>query len=215
MAVLIGELTELGGVEAHDVGNIVGETVSVAVLALLIRQLQVSISERDVLQASLTELAHHDPLTGLPNRRLFEERLDAAVSRAQTGTGYAVLMLDLDDFKAVNDSYGHEIGDEVLRVVARRVARCLRAGDLVARLGGDEFVVLVEDNADPSASQQLAHRIVTALSEPIALGDLVITAGVSIGIALGSADTDAFVREADQAMYAAKTAAASVLLAHA
>jgi diguanylate cyclase (GGDEF)-like protein/PAS domain S-box-containing protein len=159
-------------------------------------------------------LAYHDDLTGLPNRLMFGEHLDLALARAQRhGRQVAVLYVDLDDFKQVNDTYGHEAGDQLLRQIARRLERATRATDLVARHGGDEFIVLVADlpaGQDPAA-REIAHTIAAhveqALAAPAVLDGATITAGGSVGIAVYPEDattSDALLRRADAAMYQAK-----------
>jgi diguanylate cyclase (GGDEF)-like protein/PAS domain S-box-containing protein len=155
--------------------------------------------------------AHTDPLTGLVNRRALERTLESAISRAQArGRCVAVLMLDLDGFKAVNDRHGHAAGDEALREVARRLRRCVRERDLVARLGGDEFVVVLTDlgPAPPDAAGDTVERVRAALAEPIAI-DHGTEVGLRAAIGLAGFPADgATVAEllsvADRGMYAAK-----------
>ena len=160
----------------------------------------------------LIEAAVTDPLTGLPNRRLFTDRVDhALLRRARTGRAVAVLFLDLDGFKLVNDSLGHAAGDEVLAAVATRLRTCIRAGDTVARLGGDEFAVLLEDVVADADALVAAERVVAALSEPLALPDRSVSVRASIGVALdlgepGITAVD-LLRNADTAMYQAKATA--------
>ncbi len=161
--------------------------------------------ELRALTATLAERAIHDPLTGLANRTLLEERLRAVLARdARSGASTAVLFLDLDDFKAVNDQHGHAMGDLVLRTVATRLAASVRPSDTVARLGGDEFVVLAE-GADAASVELLAERLRTAATSSI--GPLDLQVGVSIGIALshrGDAEPTGLLNAADHEMYAAK-----------
>ncbi len=158
------------------------------------------------MTAALTERAVRDPLTGLANRALLEERLRAALARdARTGGRTGVLFLDLDGFKAVNDRYGHGVGDDVLREVARRLAAGVRPSDTVARLGGDEFVVLAE-GLTGEALGQLSERLEASLGEPYEVGP-VVRVGVSVGAALsdgGEADPAGLVGLADRGMYAVK-----------
>ncbi len=159
-------------------------------------------------------LAYHDDLTGLPNRLMFGEHLDLALARAQRhGRQVAVLYVDLDDFKQVNDTYGHEAGDQLLRQIARRLERATRATDLVARHGGDEFIVLVADlpaGPDPAAreiARTIAAHVEQALAAPAVLNGATITAGGSVGIAVYPEDattSDALLRRADAAMYRSK-----------
>ena len=159
--------------------------------------------------AELTRLAFHDALTGLPNRILFADRLDHALARAQREQSpVALLSLDLDDFKHINDTFGHAAGDEVLINVARRISSCLRQEDTAARLGGDEFAILLEHASDDDAAR-IAARIADALRAPVMFERHTLAISASIGIAsaspghaLGTADV--LVRGADSAMYAAK-----------
>jgi diguanylate cyclase (GGDEF)-like protein/PAS domain S-box-containing protein len=171
------------------------------------------VTERRTSEERLAHLALHDPLTDLPNRALFQEHLTVAIANARrSGSGGAVLFIDLDDFKLVNDSFGHAVGDELLVLVARRLRESCRAGDVVARQGGDEFLVLVQGaaDADPqAAAQTVAANLRVALAKPYALAstDLYITP--SIGASLFPADGDTaetLLKHADIAMYAAKDA---------
>lgn len=153
-------------------------------------------------------LALHDALTGLPNRTLFAERLELALAHVQRhGTGLAVLCVDLDRFKQVNDTYGHPVGDALLRVVAGRLRDCLRSTDTVARLGGDEFAIIQAPLRRTADANLLAGRIVEALSEPYNLDRQRVSIGASVGLALAPADTvDAtdILKMADMALYRAK-----------
>jgi diguanylate cyclase (GGDEF)-like protein/PAS domain S-box-containing protein len=164
------------------------------------------ITERKALEEQLRHQAFHDVLTGLANRSLFLDRLGHALARADRGgRPTAVLYLDLDDFKAVNDRLGHAEGDRLLVAVAERLRAASRAEDTVARLGGDEFAIVVEETA-PTEAGQAAARILEALTPPFDLGDRLIVTRASIGIAIQSADGDGaeLLRRADIAMYAAK-----------
>ena len=157
----------------------------------------------------LRRAALFDDLTGLPNRSQFRDRLRQAMSRTghRPEGRYAVLLLDLDGFKLVNDSLGHETGDRLLREMADRLTSTLRAGEVAARLGGDEFAVLIEDLTGPQDAVGLAERLQTAVSAPCRLGDTDVAVTASIGIALGTddyADTETVMRDADTAMYYAK-----------
>ncbi len=153
-------------------------------------------------------MAHHDVLTGLPNRLLFHEQLDEALGRRQRqGDGVALLCLDLDHFKQVNDVLGHPAGDALLKEMAVRLRGCVREGDAIARLGGDEFAVLQCGARQPEAASELARRIVEALSAPYDLGSDRAVVGASVGIALATADllsADVLLRSADMALYRAK-----------
>src|SRR4051812_24344208 len=166
------------------------------------------------LKEQLRHQALHDPLTGLPNRTLFLDRVRHAVDTAgRSDVWPAVLYLDLDGFKPVNDTFGHEAGDVLLRTVADRLRGCLRPADTAARLGGDEFVVLLNGPIDRFGVARVVDRIRAQLDVPMLLGESVVTTvGASIGVALGDVDildADTLVRNADIAMYAAKRALGS------
>jgi diguanylate cyclase (GGDEF)-like protein len=172
--------------------------------------LRQSLAERDTLAARLRHQAFHDGLTGLPNRALYAERLDAALSvAAATGGEVTVMLIDLDDFKLVNDAWGHAAGDTLLRVVADRLRTCVRTEDTVSRIGGDEFAVLLEP-LPGSDAREIAARIVAAVETPVAVEGGSARVGASVGIALSrpgpepSGDGEALLREADHAMYEVK-----------
>lgn len=169
------------------------------------------IAERKAYEASLWEKAHHDPLTGLPNRSLFRDRAEQAMARARrSGRCFALVICDLDGFKAVNDEHGHGVGDAVLTEAAHRLRYALRASDTAARLGGDEFALLIEDCESDSDITQIAGKLVENLRAPYRVGDVEIeTLSVSLGIALYPADGSdypALVDRADQALYRVKQA---------
>ncbi len=153
-------------------------------------------------------LAAHDALTSLPNRSRFCERLEQALGSLRPIHGrVAVLYIDLDGFKPINDEHGHAVGDEVLRIVAMRMTRAVRADDMVSRLGGDEFACLVTDRLDHAQLTRLAGKLFDAIAAPLSLGDLRMTVSPSIGIAVCPDDGDSAVdllRLADAAMYCAK-----------
>jgi diguanylate cyclase (GGDEF)-like protein/PAS domain S-box-containing protein len=165
------------------------------------------VSERLALLEQLRYQAFHDSLTGLPNRALFEDRLSRGLVRLRRSGGFAAVMfIDLDDFKTVNDGLGHAAGDELLQVTAHRLQTALRAQDTAARLGGDEFAVLLEDLVDEAEAVAIAERVRHALEPSLTVAGHLITPSASIGVALpGPQDTaDELLRNADVAMYAAK-----------
>ena len=168
--------------------------------------------ERELAEARLAHQAHHDPLTGLPNRTLFMQLLERSLARAvRTGAHVAVLFCDLDRFKVVNDSLGHAFGDRVLVELARRLERVIRTGDVIARTGGDEFAVLCDDLDGRDASDhaaRVAERILSAVDQVVDLEGMSarVTASVGVSIGLPGADSAAVLRDADVAMYQAKDA---------
>jgi diguanylate cyclase (GGDEF)-like protein len=176
---------------------------------LAIREVVATTRRRDELQRELAHQASYDSLTGLANRGTMLALIGSALHRAQrSGTQLGLVALDLDHFKAVNDSFGHHAGDEVLRVAATRMRRCVRAGDVVGRLAGDEFVVLVEPVSGPAELVELGERLLGAVTAPIPVGSRDVTVGMSVGVVVsddGSTDADAFLQHADAAAYRAKT----------
>lgn len=168
------------------------------------------ITERKASHARMAFLAHHDPLTQLPNRLLLRDRVDQAISRAaRSGTALALLFVDLDHFKRVNDSFGHQTGDALLREIAGRLARCVRETDTVSRHGGDEFVIALPDLTDVGVVERVARCIAEQVSAPLHAGDVEVRVSCSIGVAMypgDGEDCDALVRRADASMYAAKRA---------
>jgi diguanylate cyclase (GGDEF)-like protein len=159
-------------------------------------------------ESQIHRLAGQDELSGLPNRRTFDLRLDQEIAQlGRTKSGLAVLMLDLDRFKAVNDTYGHNAGDELIRQVGQRLTTVLRLGDTVARLGGDEFGIIQTNMTAANASAALGQRILDALTEPFEIAGVAVTIGCSIGIAHAprdGADRSTLLRLADTALYQAK-----------
>ncbi|WP_029457287.1 sensor domain-containing protein [Solidesulfovibrio alcoholivorans] len=167
------------------------------------------ISERKAFEAQITHQAFHDALTGLPNRSLFADRLERALTRAarRDDYQYAVLMIDLNKFKGINDTLGHQAGDALLVEVAQRLVRCVRGMDTVARLGGDEFAVILEELKSKKEVMSVVDRISTVLAQPFPLCGAVVTPGASVGIVLRTRDyvsAEDILRDADIAMYRAK-----------
>ena len=175
------------------------------------------ITARKEAEIRLAHLALHDPLTGLPNRRALSEALERAIARAQrTGLPLAVLALDLDGFKAINDGLGHPAGDATLLAIADRLRCTIRRSDLVARLGGDEFAVIATEAGGRGPMARLARRLTAALSAPIGLGEVVKSVGVSIGVAFHPGDgetTEQLLTRADEALYSAKRQRAGCIFA--
>jgi diguanylate cyclase (GGDEF)-like protein/PAS domain S-box-containing protein len=169
---------------------------------------QEDITEMKRLQDQMDNLAHHDQLTGLPNRTLFYDRLKHTHALARRrGRGFSLFYLDLDGFKAINDNYGHEQGDNLLKEVGRRIVECVRESDTVARIGGDEFTVLLTDLQDPEAAGSIARLVIEAITQPFILEGVVCTIGVSIGISFFPRDgeePDRLLSCADAAMYRVK-----------
>lgn len=169
------------------------------------------ITERERAERRIAHLAHHDALTDLPNRVLLRERLDQAVGAAAAGRAewpVAVLALDLDRFKSVNDTLGHPIGDRLLVAVAERLRGCVGANDTIARLGGDEFTIVQAAAAQPQSAEALAHRIIACLSQPYQVEGHELLIGASVGIAStdrDGADADTLLKHADLALYRAKS----------
>jgi two-component system, cell cycle response regulator len=154
------------------------------------------------------ELALHDPLTGLPNRRLLEDRIATTLQHAARHTRKAAVMyLDLDGFKPINDTHGHATGDEILKQVAQRLVNSSRKEDTVARVGGDEFVIVLAEVANVASAQEPASKLIEVVSEPYQVGDLTLNLSTSIGIALfpdHANDVNQLIHMADQALYDAK-----------
>ncbi|HZF76751.1 MAG TPA: EAL domain-containing protein [Acetobacteraceae bacterium] len=167
------------------------------------------VTERRAAQRRVEHMARHDALTGLPNRTMFHERLTAALSdTARSGEPIAVLYLDLDNFKAVNDTLGHPVGDALLQAATARIGNLLREGDMAARLGGDEFaIVLSPGSPQPAAASALAERLIAALSEHFTVDGHQVIVGTSVGVAVApqdGRDADTLLKNADLALYRAK-----------
>lgn len=167
------------------------------------------VNERHQAQARIAHMAHHDALTGLANRVLFGERLERAVAGydGTPATGVAVLCVDLDHFKEVNDTLGHAVGDQLLKAAAERLTACLRSDDIIARLGGDEFAIIQIGGEQPAAARTLATRLIETLTQPFDLGPHRVSVGTSIGITLldhAAGQPDVLMQRADLALYHAK-----------
>lgn len=193
----------------RETGNVVKDELGTPIKMMGVVR---DITEEKAWANQLHRLAHHDPLTGLPNRLVFEERLESALALARRNhSRIALVFIDLNGFKAINDSLGHAAGDQVLRTTATRLHDALRNSDNVARLGGDEFVIVLEglsaERAPEDEAQVIAQRLLVPLDAPIRLGDTLQRVGVSLGIALfpDHAQTrDQLIHVADLAMYEAK-----------
>jgi diguanylate cyclase (GGDEF)-like protein len=170
------------------------------------------IRARTEAELEARNLARHDPLTGLPNRRFFKERLEECLGAASATHQVAVLMLDLDGFKTVNDTHGHAVGDKALSEFARRVSNILRNGTFLARIGGDEFAIIKSEIISLDEPTNLARRIAATVAEPFVVENVTADIGVGIGIAIApddGVDPDELLRRADRALYRAKTAGRS------
>ena len=179
----------------------------IAMLAGTFNDLIETLAAKQRLEAQLMHLAHHDVLTGLPNRLLFRERLQQELARARRGEGLAVLCLDLDQFKSVNDTLGHPVGDGLLQEVADRMRASVRETDIVSRLGGDEFAIVQVATPEPEGAIVLAERLIDAMSKPFDVGGHQVVIGTSIGISLAPSDgldPDHIIKNADLALYRAK-----------
>jgi diguanylate cyclase (GGDEF)-like protein len=191
--------------ESMEIPALLGGTM--VMFALVVLRLVLVTRELEVSRSRLLHEATHDALTGLSNRVVFADRVEAALARRQPpGSHAAVLCIDLDDFKAVNDSLGHGAGDRLLGIVADRLSALLRPGDTVARLGGDEFAILLE-SVPVEAASNVARRVIETIGQAVDVGvDLRFFTNASVGIAFGdqSGDVDAVMRDADIAMYLAK-----------
>ncbi|WP_260954627.1 sensor domain-containing diguanylate cyclase [Pseudomonas citri] len=171
-------------------------------------RISAELQQRRLAERQLNELAYHDPVTGLYNRHYFKEKLESAVAVAlRYATSCAVMFIDLDDFKIVNDTLGHETGDQLLVLVAERLRDTLRSDDVVCRIGGDEFAVILENGPGATQAKRVAANIVAALSSPFSIDGRQIGVGASLGISLcpeHASDTASLLRNADIAMYRAK-----------
>lgn len=193
----------------EDERRLVDTTARALSVSLENGALERSLGQLRTLEEQLSHQAFHDTLTQLPNRARFVERVsEVAAEASESTTEFALLFIDLDDFKTVNDSLGHAAGDALLVEVSSRIESCLRTGDLAARLGGDEFAVLLPNVTDPLIAADVADRILRALSEPVTIAGQAVKVSASIGVARSDGDTDpaTLLEGADVAMYSAKAA---------
>ncbi|HXF65573.1 MAG TPA: diguanylate cyclase [Burkholderiales bacterium] len=206
-----------GGMGAGTLAFVVGlATISILAIALVISATDAHVAARTAQLAErlrqanedLRNIALYDRLTGLPNRFLLEDRIDQARRRAdRSGRPFAVMFVDLDRFKPVNDNFGHAIGDELLKAVAQRLLQCVRREDTVARVGGDEFVVVLTDLARASDAAQVGAKILEELAQPFLIGGYELDISCSIGISVypeDGSDLETLMANADIAMYQAK-----------
>jgi diguanylate cyclase (GGDEF)-like protein len=195
------------GLVVTALGTALLSLLVLARLAGLVGLLERDVAQRRALEAKLSYQAFHDPLTGLTNRRRFVQQAEEALARRHRTGSVAALFLDLDDFKTVNDSLGHQAGDDVLIAVGTRIRESLRERDLAARLGGDEFGVLLVDIPDPAFAATVSDRLLAKLDAPIEIAGTKVVVGASIGIAIDNpsmSSVDDLLGEADVAMYQAK-----------
>jgi diguanylate cyclase (GGDEF)-like protein len=177
-------------------------------LANTVQQLQVEIEEREKIAAELDFLANHDALTGLPSLRLCKDRLDQSLADARRNRQTsAVMFLDLDEFKKINDQYGHEFGDLVLKATAGRIRDEIRETDTVARIGGDEFVIILSSLPEDNIAERIATNVIKQITRPIEINNIEVAVSASIGISLypeNGITAEELIRSADKAMYRVK-----------
>ena len=201
VAIAAGETSSYGRLPVEGSGEL-------ATLAKTFNRLIDTLEAKQRLEAQLVHMAHHDGLTSLPNRVLFREKLQLELARVRRGEKLAVLCLDLDQFKSVNDTLGHPVGDALLQAVADRMRDCVREVDTVARLGGDEFAIIQVGLSEPDAAIVVAERLIRAMSEPFDISGHHVVIGTSIGIAFApddAEDSELIIKSADLALYRAKT----------
>ena len=206
-SILIGNRLTQGTSFTDDDLRLLDTLANQAAAALENGQLEQSLAELSRLKEELRHQAYHDPLTGLGNRSLFSEQVNARIANPGPGLLPVVLFVDLDDFKVVNDSLGHVAGDRLLVAVADRVRNCVRSGDVAARLGGDEFAILLDDVPDLNRALAVCKRLLEALKVPVPIEGQELSISASIGIAAGRDELDRaddLLRNADVAMYMAK-----------
>jgi diguanylate cyclase (GGDEF)-like protein len=194
--------------------------MAIAVVSVIIIYAEMNKALRESLQSTNSELAHlssHDQLTRLPNRRFYDQRIDLALRRAaEQGSMTGLMFMDLNEFKKINDTYGHGAGDKLLIAVAQRVQNSLRETDLVARLGGDEFVAVLEDVKSPEEITRIAHKLSAAIEQPLYVRQQILKFSASIGVAIFPIDgrqKQELEEKADKAMYLAKKRGLPVAMA--
>jgi diguanylate cyclase (GGDEF)-like protein len=204
----VAALDQLQATLAHELGRRRKLEVEIFAARKALAQAEVDLAGTRAGERRARHQSLHDGLTGLPNRSYFRERLDEALSSVEhPPTALAVLYLDLDGFKLINDAHGHDVGDELLRIIAARLTRALRAGDMVSRLGGDEFACLVTDPLSREQLGHLARALFETVSAPVTIDTLRLEVSPSIGIANWPAEgatAEALLKSADTAMYRAK-----------
>ena len=191
----------------YPLSTMVEMTAWMVVLGLRVQSIHSNADRARIESATLRTMAHTDVLTGLPNRRGLDDRLQAALAQARPGQMLAVYLMDLDGFKPVNDRYGHDVGDALLIAVGQRLKAQLRGHDVVARLGGDEFVVLAGGLADEATALALGQKLLAAFEQPFEADGHCCEVGLTIGFALAPLDghtADELLKRADAAMYAGK-----------
>jgi len=179
--------------------------------AVRLAGINTDIDLRKQLELRLAHQAGHDALTGLPNRNLFHDRIERAIARSRRHRGLmAVMYLDIDKFKGINDTYGHDVGDALIRGFGRRLVECIRNTDTAARLGGDEFAVILEELEDTAVGRRVAEKIVAAMREEFMLGERRLAVSTSVGVSFyrgtDEIEAEAIIKQADQALYEAKAA---------
>jgi diguanylate cyclase (GGDEF)-like protein len=189
----------------YSMRPLVESTDEIGQLSMAFREMMSILEERD---SRLQDLAYHDSVTALPNRHFFKERIEEVVSSALNRKQRCCLMLiDLDDFKIVNDTYGHQVGDDLLRIVGKRITSMLRKNDIVCRIGGDEFALILENVKECTVPGMLADRVIASISKSTKLHGHEVNVGASIGISLcpdHALDTSDLLKTADNAMYVVK-----------
>jgi len=210
------DLHQVNAELAKEVNERIGIESELADMKIDLAEAHEDLAKSRAKEEETQQIAFHDSLTGLPNRLLFEQHLDHRLIEAKRhGWGIAVLFIDIDKFKSINDSYGHDLGDKVLLMVANRLQSSVRAEDTVSRWGGDEFVCLLSEVRQEADMTRLAEKIVNRIAETFELGETVLSVRASIGIAIYPEDgemADILFKNADKAMYKAKGTKKGVML---